>query len=126
MYLVTDGNKNVQNNKIKKLDIEQYFKKIFITHRYGLHASKPSIYCFKKIIELEKSSWKDLIYVGDDPNKDFINLRKVGAATIRIRQGRFRRTQLCQDYEADFEILELTELPKILEKLETIINIKKH
>ena len=114
MYLVTDGNRNVQNNKIEILDIGSYFKKVFITHRYGLHASKPSIYCFKKIIELEKIGWNDLVYVGDDPNKDFINLRTAGANTVRIRQGRFRRIKLSQDYEADFEIMKLTQLPTII------------
>ncbi len=117
MYLVTDGNRNVQNNKIKRLDIGSYFKKVFITHRYGLHASKPSTYCFKKIIELERIGWNDLVYVGDDPNKDFINLRKAGAKTVRIKQGRFRRIQLSQDYEADFEIIKLTQLPKIIYNL---------
>jgi len=118
MYLVTDGNRNVQNNKIKALDIEKYFKKIFITHRYGLHASKPSIYCFQKIIELEKASWHDIIYIGDDPNKDFINLRKAGSITIRIIQGRFSRIKLSREYEADFKIEKLTKLPKMLEKIE--------
>ena len=119
MYLVTDGNKNVQSNKIKALDIEKYFKKIFITHRYGLHASKPSIYCFQKIIELEKVSWNDIIYIGDDPSKDFINLRKAGCNTIRVLQGRFNRIKLSHEYEADFEIEKLTELPEMLEKIES-------
>jgi putative hydrolase of the HAD superfamily len=39
-----------------------------------------------KITELEKTGWNDLVYLGDNPNKDFINLRKLGANTVRIRQ----------------------------------------
>ena len=90
-----------------------------------MHASKPSIYCFQKIIELEKASWSDIIYIGDDPNKDFINLRKAGSRTIRIMQGRFSRIKLSHEYEADFEIENLTKLPKMLEKIGISTKMKR-
>ncbi|MFY4754447.1 hypothetical protein ACOTV2_11860, partial [Aliarcobacter butzleri] len=35
IYIVTDGNKIVQNNKIEALKLRKYIKKDFITHRYG-------------------------------------------------------------------------------------------
>ena len=54
LYIVTDGNKIVQNNKINSLDVGKYIEKAFITHRYGLKASKPSLKCFEMIKNLEK------------------------------------------------------------------------
>jgi putative hydrolase of the HAD superfamily len=116
-YLVTDGNKKVQESKIKSLNIHRYFKKIFITHHYGIKNAKPSIYCFQKILELEKNNWKELIYVGDNPKKDFINLKKVGAITIRVKQGMYKNYMPKKNFDAEFEINKITELPKIISKL---------
>ena len=42
MYLVTDGNKLVQNLKVKSLGIKKYFKKVIYTSNYGLKHAKPS------------------------------------------------------------------------------------
>mgnify|MGYP003450710564 FL=1 len=40
IYIVTDGNKIVQNRKIEALKIRKYIKKDFITHRYGIKTLK--------------------------------------------------------------------------------------
>ena len=90
-YIVTDGNKLVQKNKIDKLGIKKYFKKIFISRCYGVKYEKPSLYCFKKIIKLERCKWKDLVYIGDNPKKDFINLNKKGSMTIRLMRGNYKK-----------------------------------
>jgi len=117
LYLVTDGNKNVQAKKIEALGIKPYFKRVFITHRFGLKAAKPSLKCFQLIRELEKVEWTDIVYIGDDPNKDFVNLKKVGAITIRVMTGRFAQVANSQDHEAEWKIDSLSQLPKLLEKL---------
>src|SRR5690349_1160914 len=36
IYIVTDGNKVAQNNKIKALGLENKVKRYFITHRFGI------------------------------------------------------------------------------------------
>ena len=117
LYLVTDGNKLVQERKVQVLGIEFFFKRIFITHRFGLHASKPALKCFESIKEIESVDWDQIVYIGDDPNKDFVNLNKVGAKTIRRRFGRFKTLSLDKDYEAQWEIRELDELPLIINDL---------
>ena len=83
LYLVTDGHKLVQQKKIQSLDISKYFSKIFITNQYGLARQKPSLYCFDKILNIEKADYDKLVYVGDNPMKDFVNLNKAGAITIQ-------------------------------------------
>lgn len=119
LYLVTDGNKVVQANKIKALGIENLFKKVFITHRYGLGAAKPSLTCFEKLRKAENVAWTKIVYVGDDPNKDFVNLNKVGAHTIRVLSGRFAKINLDSEYEARWRIKNLEELPALLHRIDT-------
>lgn len=67
-YIVTDGNKMVQHNKIQALGLYNRVKKCYITYRYGKHHSKPSPYCFQKIAHLEKADPSGIVYVGDNPN----------------------------------------------------------
>lgn len=118
-YLVTDGNKNVQQNKIEALQIKQYFKKTFLTHNYGVKHSKPSPYCFLKIAEKEKlSEYNQIIYIGDNPNKDFTGIKPLGFKTIRIRQGMFETLTLDKKHEAHIEIKSLSEIDNnLLDKL---------
>jgi len=114
LYIVTDGNKIVQNNKIKSLDVEKYMKKAFITYRYGLKASKPSLKCFELIKNIERIKWQELVYVGDNPNKDFVNLNKVNAITIRVLQGEYANIMVTNEYDAKFKIDKITDLRMLI------------
>ena len=109
-YIITDGNKFVQQKKVEALKISKYFKKIFITHRYGVKNSKPSPYCFVKISELEKKPFDQIVYIGDNPNKDFIEIKKLGFKTIQIQQGPYKNLKLTKQHEADIKINSLNEV----------------
>ncbi|MDB2680799.1 HAD hydrolase-like protein [Candidatus Pelagibacter bacterium] len=113
-YLITDGNKNVQRYKIKQLKIKKYFKKIFITNVYGIKYQKPSIYCFEKIKKIEKCDFKNMVYIGDNPNKDFIGCNMVGIKTIRLQKGEFKNLVKKFPYEAKYRIKNLNNLENIL------------
>lgn len=116
-YLVTDGHKIVQKNKISALKIQDYFKKIFITHRYGIKSAKPSIYCFELIKKIENCNWSDMFYVGDNPTKDFVNLNSLGVKTIRVLTGSFANAKPNKLFEAQYIIRSLEDLPRLLEEL---------
>ena len=109
-YLLTDGNKVVQSKKVKSLKIDRYFKHIIITHNYGLKNSKPSTYCFHKILQWEKARPRDLVYIGDNPKKDFLNIKKDGFKTVRVLTGEHKEVEVPLEYEADFRIKTLDEL----------------
>lgn len=87
LYLVTDGNKMVQQNKVTALGIEHYFKRVLITHRFGIKHAKPSTYCFELIKKAEGCEWQDMLYIGDNPAKDFVNIKKLGMHTVRVLTG---------------------------------------
>lgn len=109
-YVVTDGNKIVQKNKIKSLNADKYFKKCIITHNYGIKFSKPNPYVFKKISEWEKTKAEKIIYIGDNPYKDFVGIKPLGFKTIRIINGMFAEVKLKQKYEAHITINSLDEI----------------
>jgi len=110
LYLVTDGNKIVQKNKINALGLYDRLKFCFLTSHYGLKNSKPSPYCFKRICQLENVKPAQVIYVGDDPNKDFVGIKPLGFKTIRILQGPHKNIKKGKKFEADYIIKSLSEL----------------
>ena len=114
-YIVTDGNKLVQLNKIKALGLEKFMKKCFLTSNYGLKNAKPSPYCFLKICNLENVRPNEVVYVGDDPNKDFVGIKPLGFKTIRVLKGRYSNLRKTKKYQSNIVINSLRELnPKLL------------
>lgn len=116
-YLVTDGHKIVQQKKVQALKLESLFKKIYITHRYGIQNAKPSTYCFELIKKIENCEWSDMFYVGDNPAKDFVNLKKRGVHTIRILSGEHSEVVAKKGFEADHRITSLDQLQSVLGKI---------
>lgn len=114
IFIVTDGNKVVQSKKAEALKIEKYVNKVYITHRYGKDKSKPSVYCFDKISQLTNVNYANIVYIGDNINKDFVNIKKMGFKTIRIKQGMFKNVSKPQEFQAELEIEKLEELIDIL------------
>jgi putative hydrolase of the HAD superfamily len=100
-YILTDGNKVVQHNKVKALEVNPYVKKVFITHRYGVHNAKPSPYCFLKIAALEGRKPNEIVYIGDNPRKDFVGIKKLGFRTVRILQGDYKIIKVTPEFDAD-------------------------
>ncbi|WP_445397082.1 HAD family hydrolase [Zobellella sp. An-6] len=125
LYLVTDGHKVVQHNKIVALGLEHRFTHAYITHRYGINRAKPSPYCFERILTLESCDWRDLIYVGDNPDKDFVTLNKKGSITIRVMTGEHRDVIAKPGHDARYSITNLGELMPLLMKLQFDFKNKK-
>jgi len=114
LYLVTDGHEIVQRNKIDALDLWGAFHRVFITHRFGLAAAKPATLCFERILKGEACEWSDLVYVGDNPAKDFVGLNPLGAFTIRVLTGAYATLHAEAGYDAQKTIRSLDELPSVL------------
>lgn len=116
-YLVTDGHKVVQQKKVKALGLEAQFKKIYITHRYGIKNAKPSIRCFELIKKREKCEWSDMFYVADNPAKDFVNLNPLGVHTIRVTTGEYSKDIAQPGFDAMYKINKLDELKTVLKEI---------
>jgi putative hydrolase of the HAD superfamily len=116
-YLVTDGHKVVQQKKVEALGLEAQFKKIYITHRYGIKNSKPSIHCFELIKKREKCEWSDMFYVADNPAKDFVNLNPLGVHTIRVATGDHSKAIAQPGFDAMYKINTLDHLENVLKEI---------
>ncbi|HEX2825376.1 MAG TPA: HAD family hydrolase [Burkholderiales bacterium] len=116
LYVVTDGHKIAQQKKVEALGIAGRCKRVFITHRYGLKNAKPSTYCFDRIRQLERCAWSDMVYVGDNPAKDFVKLNPLGVLTVRVLSGNHRAVAASAGFDAVRTIPCLEELPRLLEK----------
>lgn len=114
LYIVTDGNKVVQRNKVDALALWPDFQRIFITHRFGLAAAKPSIHCFERIKAETDCVWRDMVYVGDNPAKDFVNLNTLGVSTVRVLTGAYGQTPAAPGHDALVTIPDLDALPDAL------------
>jgi len=118
IYIISDGHKVVQKNKIIALGLEKMVKKYILTHLYGNKYEKPSAYCFELIRKWEETTPNKIVYIADDPNKDFIGIKKLGYRTIRIKQGRFKKLKLNKDFEADVTVKKINQInAKLLKKL---------
>ena len=114
LYLVTDGNKLTQYAKVKALGLRPVFNKIFVTRQYGLDKEKPSLFCFEKICHFEGKSLKDIVYIGDNPKKDFVNLKKSGGLTIRLRRGVHKDLPVPTEFEAEHVVDDFDQLDFLL------------
>lgn len=117
LYLVTDGHKVVQQKKVEALGIWQAFRHVYITHRYGICHAKPSAHCFERVREREKCDWRQMIYVGDNPVKDFVNLNPLSMHTVRVLTGCHRHLKASPGHDARHIIGGLSEFESLLEKL---------
>jgi putative hydrolase of the HAD superfamily len=114
LYLVTDGHKVAQANKIAALGIGSRFKHTYLTHRYGIALAKPSTHCFQLIQKRERCDWCEMAYVGDNPSKDFVNLNALGVQTVRVLTGQHRDVVAKPGFDAKYQISSLDELPDLL------------
>jgi len=114
LFLVTDGNKLTQYAKVRALGLRPVFKKIFVTRQYGLDKEKPSLFCFEKLCQLEGRTLNEMIYIGDNPKKDFVNLKKAGGLTIRLRRGAHKDLTVPAEFEAEHVVDDFAQLDILL------------
>lgn len=115
--IITDGCSKVQWNKIKALGIEKLVDKIIVTDDLGREFWKPNKRAYLGMVKCLKIREDECVYIGDNPNKDFIGAREIGIKTVRIirEKGDHIKAFLDEKYEADLNITNLLELRNLLE-----------
>jgi putative hydrolase of the HAD superfamily len=109
-YVVTDGNKLVQSRKLRALGLPARMRRCLPTHQYGRSHAKPSPACFLKIAAWEGVTPRDVVYVGDNPRKDFVGIKPLGFLTIRVRTGAYRHEKADANHEAHASLPSLEHL----------------
>ncbi len=77
--IITDGRVEGQEAKIKVLQLDKLVDKIIITDSLGgVEYRKPSPAAFVAMKKFFGSEYFEMLYVGDNPQKDFIACEKLG------------------------------------------------
>lgn len=81
--IITDGRPDGQRNKIEALGLEAFVDDIIITDELGgAQFRKPCDIAFRIMQTRWKMSFEQLVYVGDNPAKDFQAPRQLGMKSI--------------------------------------------
>jgi putative hydrolase of the HAD superfamily len=114
--LITDGPAAVQQSKIRALGLEARIPCRVVTDELGRECWKPSAIPYQRVMKRWGGSGGEYLYIGDNPAKDFIGARRLGWRTIRIRRkdGEHSSVNPPVGHEADCELADLRELPKLL------------
>lgn len=84
LYLVTMGTSEGQTKKIKSLDIEKYFKKIFILNSFSGEKKETA---FREILGLENHPPHQLLSIGNRLSSEIRDGKRVGARTCYFAHG---------------------------------------
>ena len=106
MYLITDGRALTQRLKINALGIASYFEKIYISEEQGYE--KPALHSFNAISEIE--SGKRIVYIADNPKKDFIAPKALGWNAIGVKHIHTRVHPMVIKQEPDIWLLTIDQL----------------
>ncbi len=118
LYLVTDGHKLVQQRKLEALGVAERFVHCYLTNRYGVRHQKPSPRVFELLVARERCQPQDVVYIGDNPHKDFCGIRPLGFRTIRVLQGNHKDVVVDPAQDAEQSVSSLSEILPILQSCE--------
>ncbi len=107
MYIVSNGFKEVQNEKIKTSNIAQYFKKVYLSEDIGYQ--KPNRKIFDTVIRDLGADTAECLMIGDDFAVDI-----VGAMNAGIDQIYYNPDSVAQAMKPTYEVNHLVEIMKIL------------
>lgn len=116
MGMITDGYLKTQKNKVKALNISSNFDAVIYSDSYGRENWKPSLLPYQKLMEVTKCQGNECLYIGDNPQKDFVTAKKLGWRTIRIKRqgGEYSDISVEDSYAADIDITSLFCLEEVL------------
>lgn len=82
--LITDGPAATQGTKVAALGLTRWLDPVLLTGAMGPGAGKPSPVAYAEVERLTGRPAEDLIYVADNPTKDFVTPRARGWRTVMI------------------------------------------
>lgn len=115
--MITDGNVQMQKNKISALNIKNLFN-IIIFCKLKKGFEKPNVNSYRLMIKKIGIKPNEMIYIGDNPYVDFIGAKKIGINTVRILKGFYKNTKVNKKYDADYKIKDLNQIFSIIKKIE--------
>lgn len=116
MGIITDGYAITQRRKLEVLKIDKYFEYIIVTDELGRKNWKPSEVPYRLMKDKMNIDFNEMIYVGDNPKKDFMSPNKLGMGSIQIVRddGVYKDEILLNLYKAKKNIKNLYEIKELV------------
>lgn len=108
IYAASNGVYDMQVNRIKKSNLDKYFKDIFVSDKIGFE--KPDKRFFQKIMNITKFSNNDLIMIGDSIKSDIIGAKNSNIKSIYFNKENKKNS----DENFTYQVKNLSEIKKIL------------
>ena len=114
--IITDGRPISQWNKIIALNVRQYMDQIIVTDELGGEKyRKPSLIAFETMKSRLKTDFQHMVYVGDNPRKDFYVGSKYPILTIQVlKKGLYAGQEYYKEIKPDIQILDVFEILELL------------
>ena len=112
LFLASNGTASVQHSRLTSAGLYPYFEKVFISQKLGFNKPSKEYFsaCYKQISDF---SPEKAIMVGDSLTSDILGGKNGGLKTVWVNP----RHEPCGKIIPDYEIENITQLEKLLEKL---------
>lgn len=110
--IISDGYLETQNRKAEVLGLDKLVDRIVFTDSLGKEYWKPNKYSYELMKEYFDISYEEMVYIGDNPEKDFYVKKEIPIKTIRIMRniGVYKDKAYLEGVKEDFRIYTLDEL----------------
>lgn len=113
--IITDGRIEGQQAKLKAVKADAYFDKVIITDSLGgTEYRKPNPKAFEIMKDFFDIKFEEMVYIGDNPEKDFYIEKTHGVKTIQILRlnTMYSNKQYLNDYKPKALVESLNEILK--------------
>lgn len=116
LSIITDGYAITQKNKLSAVCADKYFDEIIITDLLGREFWKPHPKSFEILKEKFGFDWDEIVYVGDNPEKDFYISKNYPVKTVRIAREKsvYKDSEYREGIKEDILIDKLTDLDRVI------------
>ncbi|MEQ2464771.1 HAD-IA family hydrolase [Niallia hominis] len=109
--IITDGYANSQRKKLNSLNAIELFDEIIVTDELGREYWKPHPKAFEIMKEKMNVEFNEMVYIGDNPEKDFYISNIHPIKTIRInRNGVHSNKSYLDNIQEKYSINDLNEI----------------
>lgn len=110
--IISDGYRETQKNKLTVLNANEFFDKMILTEELGREYWKPNPKAFEIMQNEFGLNYCEMMYVGDNPQKDFFIKKYYPIRTVRIiRENSIYENQIyLSDIKEDVRIEKLTDI----------------
>lgn len=113
--IITDGYANAQRQKLKAVGAYDIFNEIIITDDLGREYWKPHPKAFEIIKEKLEVEFSEIIYIGDNPEKDFYIAKFYPVKTARIyRKGFYNDSCYFENIRETYKLSSLLDIIEII------------